>query len=106
MLFRSHGVFLPPLTHQMASGVYRIPRVAFRGRSVVTNSTPIAPYRGAGRPEAAAMIERAVDLLAAELSMDPAEVRRRNLIPRDAFPHTTATGAVYDSGDYEGALDT
>ncbi|MDP9242598.1 MAG: xanthine dehydrogenase family protein molybdopterin-binding subunit [Actinomycetota bacterium] len=103
--YPGHGIFLPPLTHQMASGVYRIPRIAFRGRSVVTNSTPIAPYRGAGRPEAAAMIERAVDLLAAELEMDPAEVRRVNMIGRDAFPHTTATGAVYDSGDYEGALD-
>jgi carbon-monoxide dehydrogenase large subunit len=103
--YPGHGVFLPPLTHQMASGVYRIPRIAFRGRSVVTNTTPIAPYRGAGRPEAAAMIERAVDLLAAELGMDPAEIRRRNLIDATAFPHTTATGAVYDSGNYEAALD-
>ncbi|MDP9296396.1 MAG: xanthine dehydrogenase family protein molybdopterin-binding subunit, partial [Actinomycetota bacterium] len=103
--YPGHGIFLPPLTHQMASGVYRIPRITFRGRSVVTNSTPIAPYRGAGRPEAAAMIERAVDLLAAELEMDPAEVRRVNMIGGDAFPHTTATGAVYDSGDYAGALD-
>ncbi|HEY2802640.1 MAG TPA: xanthine dehydrogenase family protein molybdopterin-binding subunit, partial [Actinomycetota bacterium] len=103
--YPGHGVFLPPLTHQMASGVYRIPRIAFRGRSVVTNTTPIAPYRGAGRPEAAAMIERAVDMLALELGMDPAEIRRRNLIEADAFPHTTATGAVYDSGNYEAALD-
>ncbi|MFL5767167.1 MAG: xanthine dehydrogenase family protein molybdopterin-binding subunit [Actinomycetota bacterium] len=103
--YPGHGIFLPPLTHQMASGVYRIPRIAFRGRSVVTNATPIAPYRGAGRPEAAAMIERAVDMVAAELGMDPAEVRRRNLIEADAFPHTTVTGAVYDSGNYEAALD-
>ena len=103
--YPGHGIFLPPLTHQMASGVYRIPRIAFHGRSVVTNATPIAPYRGAGRPEAAAMIERAVDMLAAELGEDPAEIRRRNLIGADAFPHTTSTGAVYDSGDYEAALD-
>jgi len=103
--YPGHGIFLPPLTHQMASGVYRIPRISFRGRSVVTNTTPIAPYRGAGRPEAAALIERAVDLLAAELDIDPSEIRRRNLIEPDAFPHTTATGAVYDSGNYEAALD-
>ncbi|MFL5736754.1 MAG: xanthine dehydrogenase family protein molybdopterin-binding subunit [Actinomycetota bacterium] len=103
--YPGHGIFLPPLTHQMASGVYRIPRIAFRGRSVVTNTTPIAPYRGAGRPEAAAMIERAIDMLAAEMDLDPAEIRRRNLIEADAFPHRTATGAVYDSGNYEAALD-
>ncbi len=98
------ATFLPATTQMMLSGVYRIPRIACRGRSVVTNSTPVAPYRGAGRPEATALLERAVDMLATELRMDPAEVRRRNLIPPDVFPHTTAAGATYDVGDYGRAL--
>jgi aerobic carbon-monoxide dehydrogenase large subunit len=71
----------------------------------VTNSTPTGPVRGAGRPEATQMIERAMDLFAAEVSLDAAEVRRRNFIPADAFPTTTASGAHYDVGDYQGALD-
>ena len=89
----------------MLAGVYRIPRIASRGRSVVTNTTPVAAYRGAGRPEATALVERAMDLLAAELGMDPVEVRRKNLIPADAFPYKTASGTTYDTGDYERALD-
>jgi len=99
------GAFLPNLTGLMASGVYAIPRIEFEGRSVVTNTTQISAFRGAGRPEAAQAIERAIDAFAAELGMDPAEVRRKNFIPKDAFPHTTVTHAAYDSGDYEGALD-
>jgi aerobic carbon-monoxide dehydrogenase large subunit len=99
------GAFLPNLTGLMASGVYAIPRIEFESRSVVTNTTPISAFRGAGRPEAAQAIERAIDMFAAELGMDPAEVRRKNFIPKDAFPHTTVTHAAYDSGDYEGALD-
>jgi aerobic carbon-monoxide dehydrogenase large subunit len=92
-------------TRFMASGVYRIARVEVAWRCAATNTTPVAAYRGAGRPEATAMIERAVDLLAGRLRLDPAELRRRNLIPARAFPYTTATKARYDSGDYEGALD-
>jgi carbon-monoxide dehydrogenase large subunit len=99
------AAYLPILTQLMLSGVYRIPRIGGRLVCVATNTTPVNAYRGAGRPEAAALIERAVDLLADELGMDPAEVRRRNLIPSDAFPYTTASGATYDVGDYEGALD-
>jgi carbon-monoxide dehydrogenase large subunit len=99
------GAYLPNLTALMASGVYEIPRIEFEGRAVVTNTTPISAFRGAGRPEATQAIERAIDTFAAELGMDPAEVRRRNFIPKDAFPHTTVTTATYDSGDYEGALD-
>ncbi len=99
------ATYLPPTTQMMLSGVYRIPRIACRGRSVVTNTTPVAPYRGAGRPEATALLERSMDLLAAELEMDPAEIRRRNLIPPDAFPYDTAVGTTYDVGDYERALD-
>ena len=103
--YPSIGSFLPSLTAMMASGVYDIPKVATDITTVVTNTTPIGPFRGAGRPEATQIVERAVDMFAAELGMDPAEVRRRNFIARDAFPHTTVTGARYDSGDYEGALE-
>src|SRR6185437_273932 len=77
----------------------------FSSRSVATNTNPTVAYRGAGRPEATAAIERAVDLFSAEIGMDPAEVRRRNLIPADAFPYTTPTGTTYDIGDYGRALD-
>jgi aerobic carbon-monoxide dehydrogenase large subunit len=96
---------MPSSTRYMASGVYRIARVEVAWVCAATNTTPVAAYRGAGRPEATAMVERAVDLLAARLRMDPAELRRRNLIPARAFPYTTSTRARYDSGDYEGALD-
>ncbi len=92
------------LTAMMASGVYQIPRVRFVSSCVFTNTTVMSAYRGAGRPEATAMIERAMDMLASELRMDPAELRRLNLI-REDFPHTTATFATYDSGDYDRALD-
>ena len=99
------GAFLATTTQEMLTGVYAIRDAACRGRSVVTNATPVAPYRGAGRPEATALIERAIDLVAAELNMDPVQVRRANLIPPDAFPYETASGTEYDVGDYEGSLD-
>jgi carbon-monoxide dehydrogenase large subunit len=99
------GAFLPWMTRTMASGVYAVPKVECNAVSVVTNTTPTGAYRGAGRPEATAAIERIADVFAAEIGMDPAEVRRRNLLPPDAFPYTTPTGSVYDSGDYERALD-
>ncbi len=99
------GPFLPTLTRLMASGVYDLPYCGAAYRAVVTNTTPIAAYRGAGRPEATAAIERAVDLFATEIGMDPAEVRRRNVVPPEAFPYTTATGATYDTGEYAAALD-
>ena len=99
------AMLLPFLTGQMSSGVYEIPRIRYQADCVATNTTPLGAYRGAGRPEAAAMIERAMDYLAVELKMDPAELRRRNLIPPDRFPHTTAGGATYDSGEYARALD-
>jgi carbon-monoxide dehydrogenase large subunit len=98
------GAFLPFYTGQMASGVYDIPKVQFHARIAATNTSVMSAYRGAGRPEAASLIERAMDMLAAALGMDPAELRRRNLIAGE-FPHVTATGAAYDSGDYRGALD-
>lgn len=100
-----NGAFLPYNTRLMASGVYRIPRIDFLCQSVVTNTTSVAAYRGAGRPEATSLIERIVDMAAAEIGMDPVEIRRRNLIGADEFPYTTATGAVYDVGDYAASLD-
>ena len=99
------GAILPGFTALMSSGVYAIPKIESDTVSVVTNTTPTGPFRGAGRPEAAQAIERAMDLFAAELGLDPAEVRRRNLFRADAFPLTTASGAGYDSGDYGRALD-
>ena len=99
------GAYMPVTTQEMLAGVYRFPVIASRGRSVVTNATPIAAYRGAGRPEATALVERAMDMLAAELVMDPVELRRRNLIPPDAFPFVTACGTTYDTGEYEKTMD-
>ncbi len=99
------GAFLPFLTILMAPGPYAIPRAEAVAKSVVTNTTPVGAYRGAGRPEATAAVERAIDLFAAEIGRDPAEVRRINLLPRFTEPHTTAFGAVYDSGDYAAALE-
>ncbi|MCH7790184.1 MAG: xanthine dehydrogenase family protein molybdopterin-binding subunit [Acidobacteria bacterium] len=99
------GPFLPFFTHQMASGTYAIPKIETAAKSVMTNTTPTEAYRGAGRPEATVTIERAMDLFAVAIGMDPIEVRRKNLIPADAFPYTTAVGTEYDSGDYEHSLD-
>lgn len=99
------GAFLPYLTRTMLTGVYDIARAECASESVVTTTTPVVAYRGAGRPEATAALERAMDLFAAAVAMDPAEVRRRNLVSRDRFPYTTPTGAVYDSGDYAAALE-
>lgn len=100
------ATIMPPLTMLMAGGVYDIPGVEVAYRTVLTNTAPIGAYRGAGRPEATAAVERAIDLFAAEIGMDAAEVRRKNLITPDKFPFTTPTGATYDTGEYAKALDT
>ncbi len=99
------GAILPFATRIMASGVYDIDEVRMSSRSVATNTTPTGAYRGAGRPEATAAIERAVDLFARRAGLDPFEVRRRNFIRPEQFPFTTPTGTTYDIGDYHGALD-
>jgi carbon-monoxide dehydrogenase large subunit len=99
------GAFLPMLTRLMTPGPYNIPRAEAFTTSVVTNTTPVGAYRGAGRPEAAAAIDRAMDLFAASAGADPAEVRRKNLLPKFTEPHKTAFGALYDSGDYVTALE-
>ncbi|MFD4254228.1 xanthine dehydrogenase family protein molybdopterin-binding subunit [Amycolatopsis thermoflava] len=98
-------MFLPTLTELMGTGVYHFPKVETSSRAVVTNTTPIAAYRGAGRPEATAAIERAMDLFATEIGMDPAEVRRVNFIRPEEFPYSSPTGATYDTGEYAKALD-
>jgi carbon-monoxide dehydrogenase large subunit len=90
---------------EMASGVYDIPKIEVVVEATVTNRTPIGPYRGAGRPEAAQLIERMMDLMALELEMDPVEIRRKNVIPPFDATHQTASGAIYDSGEYEKLLD-
>jgi carbon-monoxide dehydrogenase large subunit len=99
------GAFLPFLTRSMAQGVYAIPKVELTSWSAVTNTTPTAAYRGAGRPEATAFLERIIDMAADELEIDPVEIRKRNFIPPEAFPLTTVTGANYDVGDFAKALD-
>jgi aerobic carbon-monoxide dehydrogenase large subunit len=93
-------------TAGMISGAYAIPAITTIVNAVKTNAVPTGPYRGAGRPEACYCIERTMDAIAHELSLDPVEVRRRNLIPKEAFPYTTATNTTYDSGAYSLALDT
>ncbi|MCU0492268.1 MAG: molybdopterin-dependent oxidoreductase [Chloroflexaceae bacterium] len=95
---------IPDLTLAMGVGVYHVPNIDFEVTVVYTNTTPIAAYRGAGRPEAAYYLERMMDVIAAELGMDGAEVRRRNFIPPEAFPYKTPTGETYDSGEYNRAL--
>jgi aerobic carbon-monoxide dehydrogenase large subunit len=101
----SYGPLMPEMTRRMASGCYAFPTVRYSAQAVLTNTTPVGSFRGARRPEAAAAVERMIDLLAAELALDPVEIRRRNLLPPDAFPYTTPTGASYDTGDYETAMD-
>src|SRR5262249_23519410 len=96
---------IPTLTMMMANATYNIPAIRTTLTEVFTNKTPTDAYRGAGRPEATYFVERAMDMLARELKMDPAELRRKNFIQPHQFPFATQTGAVYDSGDYEKALN-
>jgi aerobic carbon-monoxide dehydrogenase large subunit len=96
---------IPTLTLLMAPGCYRITNIQAEVVGVFTNTMSTDAYRGAGRPEATFFIERAVDLVAQRLGLDPADVRRKNFIPNTAFPHTTSTGLTYDSGDYETTMD-
>jgi carbon-monoxide dehydrogenase large subunit len=92
-------------TRLMAQGVYRIPVIHYDVAAALTNTTPMGAFRGAGRPEAAELLERAMDLAADELDIDPVDLRRRNLLAADSFPMTSVMGAAYDSGDYQAALD-
>jgi aerobic carbon-monoxide dehydrogenase large subunit len=87
------------------TGVYRIPALHATYRVPLTNTTPVAAYRGAGRPDIAYVVERLVNQAAAELNIDPADLRRRNFIPPNAFPYTTPTGSVYENADLPGMLE-
>ncbi len=96
-MMRNTGVMLP--------GPLDVPATRWISTAVVTNTTPVVAYRGAGRPESGALLDRAIDRFATEIGMDPLEVRRKNLVPSDAMPHTNPSEVVYDSGDYRAALD-
>jgi aerobic carbon-monoxide dehydrogenase large subunit len=101
-----HGHVLEALgTPGMLPGPYRLENFRARGRSVATNKCPEGAYRGVGLPVASFVHERLMDLLAGELGMDPADIRRRNLLARDELPYATVTGQRYDSGDYRDALE-
>ena len=99
------GAYLPGGTRRMAQGTYAFDAIQCDIAVAVTNTTSMGAYRGAGRPEATAMIERAVDQAAIELGIDPIELRKRNLLADDVFPYTTLTGNTYDSGCYVLPLD-
>ncbi|WP_432987679.1 xanthine dehydrogenase family protein molybdopterin-binding subunit [Dactylosporangium sp. CA-233914] len=99
------GPGVPILGAFMYNAIYKVPAYRFECTGVFTNTTITDAYRGAGRPEATYAIERAMDELAAELGLDPIEVRRRNWIKAEEFPFTTVAGLVYDSGDYDAATD-
>jgi carbon-monoxide dehydrogenase large subunit len=105
----AYNQFLSPimgmLTGVMIPGNYDIPNLLYELKGVYTNKTPVGAYRGAGRPEATYLLECAMDAVAHELGLDPAEVRRKNFISKDSFPHTTPFGTNYDTGDYALALD-
>jgi carbon-monoxide dehydrogenase large subunit len=97
---------VPTILHGLIlTGPYQIGAIDYEVVGVLTNTTPVDAYRGAGRPEATYAIERLIDLLAAELKLDPVAIRQKNFIPASAFPHSTAAGLIYDSGNYEGALE-
>ncbi len=96
---------VPARTSSMLCGPYEVQAVESQMVGVFTNKATTAPYRGAGRPEAAYILERTMDRIAQELDLDPAEVRRRNFISPRAFPYKTVTGIVYDSGNYQAALE-
>ncbi|HZP30932.1 MAG TPA: xanthine dehydrogenase family protein molybdopterin-binding subunit [Acidimicrobiia bacterium] len=97
------GALMPNATLTVLAGTYRFERAGGAARSVVTNTTPTGAYRGAGRPEASALVERLVDLAAARLGIDPVELRRRNLVT--TFPHQSPTGVTYDAADYRACLE-
>ena len=102
----AHTVSYVPLSngYRVAPTVYDVPVAAVRLRGVMTNTVPTAPFRGAGRPEATAVMERLIDIAAQRLKIDRVKLRQRNLIRHDKLPHRTATGLTYDSGDFAGNL--
>jgi carbon-monoxide dehydrogenase large subunit len=109
--YTPYGIILPIITAAQVPGPYRVPNYRVRFRDVYTNATPTSPYRGAGRPHACFVMERTLDAIAAELGLERAEVRRRNLIQPDQFPYEVGVvwqdgnQVVYDSGDYPALVE-
>jgi len=109
--YTPYGIILPIITAAQVPGPYRIPNYRVRFRDLYTNAIPTSPYRGAGRPHACFVMERTLDVIAAELGLDRVEVRRRNLIQRDEFPYEVGVAwqdgntVIYDSGNYPELLD-
>ena len=99
------SMVVPLFALKLAPGVYQIPAVLATGRAVFTNTPPLQPYRGAGRPEAAYFIEQLLDRAAHDLGIDPVELRRRNFVPPAAMPHKLHSGIAYDSGDFRRVMD-
>ncbi|HEY5063368.1 MAG TPA: xanthine dehydrogenase family protein molybdopterin-binding subunit [Xanthobacteraceae bacterium] len=99
------AMVVPLFALRLAPGVYQVPAVHAFGRAVLTNTIPLAPYRGAGRPEATYLIEQLLDKAARLIGIDPIEIRRRNFIPSSAMPHKIGTGITYDSGDFVHVMD-
>jgi len=110
--YMPYGIILPIITAGQVPGPYRVPNYRVRFRDMYTNATPTSPYRGAGRPHACFVMERTLDAIAADIGIDRAEVRRRNLIQPDEFPYDVGVGwqdgntVVYDSGNYPKLLET
>src|SRR5262245_42595601 len=103
--FQFFTPMIPSFTGLLMHGAYKVPAISFEQIAVFTNKIATDAYRGAGRPEAAFIAERVMDAVAQELHLDPVEVRRKNFIPKEAFPYPTPAGLMYDSGNYEGTLD-
>jgi carbon-monoxide dehydrogenase large subunit len=103
----AHTISFIPLRKGLGimSGVYRIPAVHFRGLAALTNTPPTTPYRSAGRPEAIYVIERLIDMAAAQCGFDRVALRRRNFIPAESMPYTNGVGIIYDNGEYERGMD-
>jgi carbon-monoxide dehydrogenase large subunit len=99
------SMVVPLFALRLAPGVYNIPAVHATAKAVFTNTMPLHPYRGAGRPEATYLIERLLDRAARVIGVDPIEIRRRNFIPASAMPHQIQTGLTYDSGDFVRVMD-
>jgi carbon-monoxide dehydrogenase large subunit len=99
------SMVVPLFAMRLAPGVYQVPAVHCIGKAVFTNTIPLAPYRGAGRPEATYLIEQLLDRAAKVIGIDPIEIRRRNFIPSSAMPHKIQTGITYDSGDFVHVMD-
>lgn len=100
----NYGPFIPTYGTVMLAGQYRTPAIHVRVKGIFTNTVPVDAYRGAGRPEAIYLIERALDIAAREIGLSPAEIRRRNFVPPSAMPYTTAFGDVYDSGEFAAVM--